>query len=543
MDNQDNGGIPQSDELLSSSPQIIPEAEVSPIVVIPPVGNAAPEAAPVVAPEAQPQPVATSDKTKVEGESEDEATFHFPAPEPTNNAIQEKNVFAPLDRPWDDANITLTLPPDTQARTRNYLERQPNTDITDTEQGAEWMDNVKAGLGHGSYADCMLSSAKREGAQWKQRIKHGDKSLEAASPRIGDDGPLLKGERGVLRVNALLGRGSILQIPLWHTGIWITIKCPKETSLLDMYQRIMEEKIRFGRVTHGLAFANYTVFMAEALVALAMENVYETSVKDLTSGSELRSLIKAPDLNIIAWGLACAIWPRGFQYTRSLLDENGQKTETIQEKLNVGSLLWVDDTALNDWQRAHMASRVTGSMTKENIKLYQDHFVRGKTKTVALNDVIHMNLRVPTLEQFLNAGQLWINETVAGINAAFTEEANLDQRNKLILSRGKATSLRQYVHWIDSFEFPTIEKRMEDEATISEECSALSADDDIREKYYDLMRDYINESTIAIIATPLANDREKPQALPQFPWLLPIDPISTFFTLLSQKAVQIQMRP
>ncbi len=542
MTNENNGGdIPQTDEVLSATPQ-----ELSPIHIIgdPVIRNVVgPVGSTIVGEDPAVKPVEVEVAPAGAVEASPGSDFNFPAPDPIGNAIQEKAVYAPLDKAWDEDGITLVLPPDTHARTSNYLDMQPNIDITKTDAGAQWMALVEAGLEAGSYVDSALGAAKRVEASYRQRITHGDKKLEAGIPRIGDDGPKLTGERGILRVNALLGRGSIIQIPLWHSGFWITFKCPKETQLQDMHQRMADEKIKFGRITHGLAFANYTVFSAAALVDLAMECTYETSVKDLTSGADLRSMISSLDLNTIAWGMACAIWPRGFQYTRSLLDESGQKTNTIQEKLNVGSLLWVDDNSIDDWQRGHMANRTSSSMTKEAVKIYREHFTRGKSKSYSLDDKISMTLRVPSLDQFLNAGQLWVNETVAGVNAAFTQETSQAQRNQMILNRGKATSLRQYVHWVESFEFPTLNKVMDDEPTIAEECSSLSGDDVIREKYYEVMREFINDSTIAIIATPLANDEEKKQTSEKFPWLLPLDPISTFFILLSQKVAQIQQRP
>lgn len=535
MDNNNqDGGIPEADEELSATPQNMTAIHVIDAIPTDDVPQAAPTAGIVQEDEVK---VDTTDTAPLVND------FYFPAPEHIGNAKQDKPVFALLDKPWNDGNITLTLPPDTHARTNNYMAMQPNIDLGATSDGEMWVANLNIGLTSGSFMDSALGAAKRKEASFRQRIIHGDKRLEAATPRIGDDGPLLTGERGVLRVNAMLGRGSIINIPLWHSGFWLTLKCPKETQLLDMHQRITEEKIQLGRITHGLAFANYTVFTAAALVDLAMECTYETSVKDVVSGAELRSLISTLDLNMIAWGMACAIWPRGFQYTRSLLDENGQKTSTVQEKLNVGSLLWVDENSINDWQRGHMASRSTGSMTKDSIKIYREHFTRGKSKSYALNEHISMTLRVPTLEQFLTAGQNWVNETVASVNASFTQETSLAQRNKLILERGKATSLRQYVHWIEEFTFPTIDKKMVDEATIAEECSSLSSDDEIREKYYEIMREFINDSTIALIATPLADEKEKDQTSERFPWLLPLDPVSTFFTLLSQKVAQIQARP
>jgi hypothetical protein len=349
----------------------------------------------------------------------------------------------------------------------------------------------------------------------------------------------------VMQVNAMLGRGSIIQIPLWHSGFWVTIKAPTEGRLLEMWQRMAEEKIMFGRQTHGLAFANHSVYTAGALVDLVIEHIYEHTIKDV-GVNELRDLISTLDLNILAWGMACAIWPRGYQYTRSVLDADGQEKKVIKEKLNVGYLNWTDNTSLDDYQRSHMAQRSTGSMSLIAIDTYKTHFTRGQAKTFDLSPEIVVELSVPNITQYLEMGQSWVNETVAMVTGAFTDETDLESRNRKILHHARATSMRQYRHWIKSFYFPTLGKggmTMDEASTVTMQVDALSADDELRKKLYTLVRDYIDDSTVSIIATPMADPEEEKMELPRFTWLLQMDPISTFFTLLDQKVYQIQARP
>ena len=475
-----------------------------------------------------------------------EEVFNFPAPPPLNNATQEApySKKIAIDK-WDDLATTISLPPDTQARTRNYGELNPNTEQADGDEGEHWANVIDTGMRHGSLHDNMLPAAKREGANWRQRIEADAKTLTIAQPRFGDsdEGPLLTGERAVLRVNALMNKGAIISVPLWHSGFWITLKVPGEVELLDAYQQIMENEITLGRVTNGLAFANHSVIDAGVIVDLAMRNLYETSVKGVETVAQLRSMIKVPDLHMLAWGLACVIHPKGFQFERSLLDPAGKVVNVVRENLNVGASLWVDRGSLNDWQISHMAKRGASSMSVDQVKLYGDHFVRGAAKSVMLNEKLGITQRVPSIDEYLLAGQLWVDEMTAAVNAAFTQETDAKKRNKLILDRARATSMRQYIHWVESFDVESLGKKAIEPNTIKMFCDNLSSDDETRAAYYKVMKEYINDSTVAIIAVPQVHPDEAVQTLPRFENIIPLDPVSVFFTLLYQKIQQIQMRP
>lgn len=500
---------------------------------------------PVTAPAPTIEPVSEQASLSEEPEETEEPPFVFPAPVENNNATIETPYSKSIpDDGWDDLATTIAMPPDTAARTHNYAELQPNPELTNSEQGEVWIDVIERGIPHGSFQDNMLPAAKREGADYRQRIMAGDRALSITAPRMADDdGPLLTGERGILRVNALLGRGAIMSIPLWHSGFYVTLRQPSETELLDAFQRITENQIMLGRITNGLAFANHAVFDNGIIFDLAMQCLYETSVKDLTTVDQIRKAIKAPDIHMLAWGLACVLYPKGFQYERSIIDPLGKATKVVKEKLNLGACLYTDRSALNDWQVTHMAQRSTGSMMYAQVELYQSHFVRGKEQTVAINDDLSITLKVPTVDEYLNAGHLWVDEMAAAVNKAFTQEVEPSKRNALILDRARATSMRQYVHWIKSFDFPKKEKSMVDLDTLAGTCNSLSGDNEIRTKYYEVMKDYINQSTVSIIAVPQVHKDESTQTLPRFENIIPLDPINVFFSLLFQKIQQIRMRP
>jgi hypothetical protein len=308
--------------------------------------------------------------------------------------------------------------------------------------------------------------------------------------------------------------------------------------MLELNRRLTEEKIQLGRYTHGLAYANTSVFLAGWLIDFALSHVYETSLKPEVAET-LRSRINQLDIPLLIWGLACAIWPSGFPYARAVLDQTTEQNKVIKEKINIGKLLWVDNAALSPWQISHMAQRFGSTMTAESLERYRNEFVRGKGRTIKLTDNMSTTLRIPNIDQYLTSGQKWINNIVAMIDKAFNLEPNDSVRDNHIMDQGRATNMRQFTHFVESLEVAG--DIIDDLDTLEQTFDVLSSSDDIRDAYFNGVKEFIEDSTIAVIAIPVT-ENEETSGLPRFPHLLPIDVLSTFFILLVQKVTQVQNR-
>jgi len=496
----------------------------------PPVTEPAPAAAPALEQSAGPT---TQEETPSTPNSESPSTFKRP---PSNTVRQDAPVFEPAPN-WDPNDITLAFPSDTFARTQEAIDRLPNVNIGDTEDGREWTDILRESRRTVQYKDQFIASIEREGAQYRQAVPSERGPLSAAAPSFKDtENSKLTGERAVLRVRALLNMGSIVQIPLWHSGFWLSLKAPSEGDMLELNRRLMEEKISLGRSTYGLAYANTSVFFVGAIMDFALSHYYDSTLKD-NSLANVRSKISSLDIPLIAWGLACVIWPRGFQYARAILD--GETNRTIKERLNVGKLLWTDTSSLTAWQISHMAQRSGNTMTAEAVQRYRDEFTRGKGRTIELRENLKITVAVPSMDEYLTSGQKWVNNIVRMVDTALAAPAEGNERDSIIYDHGKATNMRQYSHWVESIEAGS--NLIEDQETLEQTIDVLSADDEIRAKYFQGIREYMEDSTIALIAVPAATEQEE-SGMPRFPHLLPLDAMSTFFTLLVQKVTKIQNR-
>lgn len=462
-----------------------------------------------------------------------------PAPEAVKNTTQELECFTPMEKAWDQNQILLSLPSDTPENTKKALDAIPNISLDETPDGDDWVSTLRASGYAMPVNGWFGKTLERPEAQYRQGVQSERGTLTIAAPKFSDTGGMkLTGERAVLRVRALTGMGSVIRIPLWHSGFWVTVKAPSDGEVLELNRRLTEEKILLGRITHGLAYANHSVVFAGWVMDFVISNIYDTTLKPELQ-QDLRKYISVLDIPLLAWGMACAIWPNGFPYARAVLDQATNQNKVIKEIVKIGRLLWVDNSALSPWQISHMANNHSGTMDQAMLERYRNEFTRGKGRRVKLAENLSVMLRVPNLEQYLTSGQKWVNGIVSMVDKAFGMDQNEMIRDNYIMDQSRATNMRQYVHYVESIEAG--DNTIDDGETIDKTCDALSSDDDIRAAYFKGVREFTEDATVALVAVPaMENDADK--TLPRFPHLLPLDALSTFFILLVQRIPQIQAR-
>jgi hypothetical protein len=452
---------------------------------------------------------------------------------------QDHEVFCPIGSDWDDAAITIVGLADTRERTRQAIDNLPNIDPTATQSGREWTDYLIRSLESAPGRDQWREALDREGSAWRQQIDSERGPLRMGALTFKNlDGAPLRGEKAVLQVRALIGLGAVIQVPLWHSGFHVSIKAPSESQMIELNRRLLDEKIVVGRTTNGLAYANTSSYITGPLLDFVMDYIYDFSLQEKDKDT-VRSMIQAPDLPLLFWGLACSIWPRGFQYARPYIDPITKAEKILKERLMVSKLLWVDTKAFNAWQISHMANRNSGTMSAAMVQRYRAEFTIGQPRRVQLTDAVAVTLKVPSAVEYVSAGQKWIAEITKTVDDAFAEPAEDGRRANYIVRQGQATAMRQYTHWVQSIEAGP--STISDMDTIESILNDLSSDDAIRSKFFEEVRKYIDDSSLAVIGTPAALHEER-EALPRFPHILPLNVEHTFFTLLDQKVMQVIQR-
>lgn len=463
------------------------------------------------------------------------------------NVTQSMLISEPLAEIIED-DYNLAMPSDFTSRVVKQIDSSPNVKLSDSKQGREWAGVISEGIQRASFDGVYKDTLEDPEALFEQGVKSESGILAASASKFKHvENETLKGERAVMRLMSHLGLGAVFRVPLWNSGFWITLKAPSEADILELQREIISDKILLGRSSYGLAHSNTTSYMVDRVLDFALKHMYQSTLK---TSEDIRGLISCHDIPTIIWGLACTIWPHGFQYQRACTTDIEKCQHIVKERLNLGKILWTNTKSLSQWQIAHMTSLASNSMEVDQVQRYKKESLKSQNRLVVVNKgtdkEIKFVLKVPTATQYIESGYKWIGEITDVINKSITSDKSTNEKNSFIASNGKATALRQYTHWISSIEFNT--NVIEDIETIETTLDALSADDAIREQLMNFIAKYINETTITVIGIPVYDcpncgaEQTSPVELPRHTNLIPIDVYTTFFTLLVQKIQKIEMR-
>lgn len=465
-------------------------------------------------------------------------------PERSKNFLQEAAFSFPTT--WNDEAEAVAMPSVLRKDATAAIELAPNISMVDSPKDREWAGTLNEGIQNASFDDNYLGTIVRKGSDFRQGIPGSAGLLIGGSPKFKSvENETLTGSRAVLRIQDYFGMGTVFQLPCWHTGIWITVKAPSESELLELQRQMTSDKIELGRQSYGLAFSNSSSYVLDRLVSFVLSHLYETTVD---KPGDLKSLIKTQDIPALVWGLACAIYPRGFQYQRACATNPEKCREIVKERLSLSKLLWTNTRSLSAGQIAHMSKRRAGSMTIESVKAYQDQLLDCQKREIVINEGAEKSakfiLKVPTVAEYIDAGSRWIADIVTMVNQALGMDANDKDRNSYIFKQGQASSMRQYLHWVESVEFGG--NNVEDTESLELIFDALSADDNIRNEFMLKIKDYIDDSCISLVGIPeydcpKCNEVQK-SPLPNNTSIIPIDIYQTFFTLLVQKLQKLTVR-
>lgn len=470
------------------------------------------------------------------------------------NQLYPTGQYDPNKKPEDlflQSKVAIALPADTPPQVREQLLTRPLLQAEEvTDEDRNYYETIQAGArispNFGVYQDAVEDDTRT----YSQAISSEDgSSLEGFSPRVVSQNDLKRkvtGEAAVMRMQALSGLGGTFAFPLWHSGFWVSIKTPTDIDLLNLYEQTARRKTEVGRDAFGLPFSNDMTYIMEPVMELFEKCLVKVSLQTDQSTSEIINQIKLPDFQTICWGLARVIWPNGFMYSRSLLDENasGEKDRTITALLDVGKLLWVDQNSISEFQKRHMSTRMSKKMTETSVDLYLNSFNRPMSKRVKVYSTpssdFYVTLHVPTIGQAIAAGNMWITNLQTMMQESIIEEDEV-KRAAILKEYSQATRMCQYVHWVKAVHqvLPDGEEETyDDEESIYAIMRHFSSEEDMADTFLREVIAFISTSNVSIVGiTTLKEDEEMKHDA--YPRLIPVDAMLLFFFLLVQRAERI----
>lgn len=446
----------------------------------------------------------------------------------------------------------VILPSDFPEVTGKILQEMPNINLADNNKSKIWAETITEGLENSTFKNILKDSLYQDGEEYNQHNEVNNISVDAQSPKYKPvENQNLSGERAVLRVISHLGMGSLFQVPLWHSGFWLTFKPPTESEIIELNRLITSDKITFGRFAYGLLHSNTNVFTVDRLVDFALSHVYDTTIKtESISLERLKDYISSQDIHSLLWGFICTMYPQGFKYRRACISDPEKCNHVLEETLNVTKLQWTSMSSLTEWQKAHMANRQPKTKDLESIKRYKDELSKLQDKKITINKntdkELNITIKSPNMTEYVESGYKWINDIVNTVDKTLGQDSTAKEKNSLITRYGQAAAMRQYIHWIKSFEYSN--NIIDDKETLELMTNTLSSDDVIREEFITAVVDYINKSSISIIGIPVYDcpecgaKQDKKIDYPIFANIIPLDVISIFFALLTQRLSRIMDR-
>lgn len=458
------------------------------------------------------------------------------------HATLSKPFSSPLPRNTDlEDDVPLAVINADQKELDAILETYPNVNFVKGAASQTWAQIIATGAGSYMADDAFMGSVTRDESEWKQSIPAGSVELAAGRPAFGEqnEGGLLTGEQAVMRVQMLMGLGSTIRVPLWHTGLWLTLKAPTVEALVELDRRISSEKIRLGRETNGLVFSNTSVYTNSYIVDFILAHLYEVNYS-YSNVKELKDVILTTDLPTVIWAMTVAMYPNGYPFRLACVTNPMTCRHVEEAMLALSKLSFTDDRSLTQAQRKHMLNK-TNKVSKEKLALYQADHRYQKLAHLNLRAGLSIEWKVPTLSEYEYSGRRWVDDIVSRTDEAFSMNLSENERMEYINYQGRVTALREYGHWIAKIVVDG-NKEIVDTDTIDDVISTLTSDEESYKAFFNNVRDYIDETTISLIAIPRYNcpscgEPMSPEEK-KHPHLMPVDPTNIFFTVLGRRIIK-----
>lgn len=446
----------------------------------------------------------------------------------------------------------ICLPPDLQNQVIKTLTDADRLNLEGTEETRDWGNVLRDGLDHNTEANIFVSNLDNEKASFDNEIKHNNLDLGIKTPVFNKNN--LKGEQAIFRTIQELDIGAIKTIPLFNSGFHIIIKPCTDIELLELNRRVVESKIQLGSSTKGLVYSSTTYYMIDCIIDFIKDHIYNTTII-LEPGEDIMDYIVAQDIFDLIWGMLCAMYPSGFNYRRACSAKPAECHYVASGILNLQECQLVNKNALTDWQKTFMSKTQRKSKTKEEVKRYQDELTCMSKRSITLksNDkvTINMLLEAPTVNEYINSGSLWVTTIADKINEMMTN-ISPEKREEFILESGRATALRQYAHYVSAIEEVRTDgtNTHTDTDTINNYLNILSSDSEVRNTFFRSVTDYISKSTVSVIGIPVYTcpscNKDQNQGTDvhgeEFTEVIPLDMLTCFFSLLTQKISRISLR-
>lgn len=380
-----------------------------------------------------------------------------------------------------------------------------------------------------------------DGGNWQQGVVAPDNQLHG-SRRLGVGEKSNIGELATMMAVAMVGGGKPFLIALPNSFFWVTLKTPAEEAILNLLDEVRTDTVQAGRYTYGMAMANTAGMTLEKVAYFFVKHIYSST---LNFGSlkrdELLGMIDLAD----AWNLFLAILatrnPLGIATERPCVASPGTCTAVHEGTLDFQWVQLIANHRMTQEQRAFMSVKTYSAHSPDAVRTMQKNYRDSIPKRLDVeggNGVsIGFNLRFPSVLDSISETKEWINDISEGMVSVVSEDEAGNARNTRMVTRTKATNMRQYTHYVESIDLGD-GNVITDRVTVRKTLSAISTNEAVRSGFTKGIKAFIESTTLSIAGIPnyicpvCRTKQEGAAKDTDFESVLPLDIPRLFFELL-----------
>jgi len=351
----------------------------------------------------------------------------------------------------------------------------------------------------------------------------------------------------IAKISKSLASGENVQMPLWNSGFWITIKPPTSTDLTILKRDLDKNRLKLGRETGGLLYSNKTITLYKIVVDFILSKCINTTIQ-LEEDDDIRDYIFVDDIPLMVLTVAIALYPNGFKTTIGCAN-NAVFDETTKEvkcsfletaTMDLDTLLRIDYKRIDTFMLETMANRQPGSVSKIRVEEYRNRITKHNKdyNTVSVvtesGDDIVITYDSPDLTKYFYKGQFWVDSIIKKIETLIFDDA--DDKDEIIDDLVTTSILGIYSAFVSTILYDG--ELMEDEDAKLEVLSLLSSDDDIYSGFFAGVKKFLGSTPIAVVATtnficPTCSLERKPKS-GDCNWddYIVLDPLNYFLDLI-----------
>lgn len=400
----------------------------------------------------------------------------------------------------------------------------------------EYLNSNSADIYYGNRA------INRDGSEWVQYLEHEGKPIRAGKPNLP------KGADPVQRIRYATGMGGVFNFPLWHSGIWVSLRTPTQVRYFNLIREVFNQKVDLGRASNGMIFSNTNAYTINELMEFVMDHVV-TSTFESSDPESLMSVIDIRDIPTLMMGMAYTMFNRGYDYQQQCIVDN-DCNHVEQGEINLGRTFYVDRKSFTTEQKSFMASPV--KRTRSELEQYQSMFKYDFDRTFSLDGDIMVRVGPCSLAKFRDVGYYWVQSITNAAQETFSANMTLEKRREHIFNTAIAAGICQYAHFFESVVTTDGETEteidIEDPSNLVGVLSALQDDPTNATKMYEAVANFWKYGIHSFVGIPRYECpacKQTPTIVEDEgnnPQLIPIETVSVFFTLLVLQQQRIILR-